>query len=503
MKKIIFLLMIIFNLFSITYATTELKGVWVATVYNLDYPTKQTTDSTLLKSETIAILDNVKDMGLNAVFLQVRPSADALYESEIFPWSKYLTGENGTSPDNGFDPLDFWVDEAHKRGIELHAWINPYRITKNGDDEYNLISNNSPAKVNNEYVVKYSDGNYYFNPGIPKVRELVVDGVLEIIRNYDVDGIHMDDYFYPGTNFDDLDTYKKYGDGFSDIEDWRRNNVDLLVKELDEAIHKENNDISFGISPFGIWANSSKNVLGSNTSGSEAYYSHYADTRKWALEGWVDYIAPQIYWERGHKSADYITLVNWWADTLSKSDTKLYIGLADYRTVGSKTTSTWYGGEEIRQQMKINEESGIILGEIHYRYSSLISDKTLYKLLKEKYYKDEISVYIGNKKLSFEVEPIIENNRVLVPLRTIFEELDAVVGWNDNIVTAKKGNIVVSFEIGSNKMKVNNKTLELDVVAQIKNGRTLVPLRAISEAFNNNVSWNGEDKKIIIDKESV
>lgn len=503
MKKIIFLLMIIFNLFSITYATTELKGVWVATVYNLDYPTKQTTDSTLLKSETIAILDNVKDMGLNAVFLQVRPSADALYESEIFPWSKYLTGENGTSPDNGFDPLDFWVDEAHKRGIELHAWINPYRITKNGDDEYNLISNNSPAKVNNEYVVKYSDGNYYFNPGIPKVRELVVDGVLEIIRNYDVDGIHMDDYFYPGTNFDDLDTYKKYGDGFSDIEDWRRNNVDLLVKELDEAIHKENNDISFGISPFGIWANSSKNVLGSNTSGSEAYYSHYADTRKWALEGWVDYIAPQIYWERGHKSADYITLVNWWADTLSKSDTKLYIGLADYRTVGSKTTSTWYGGEEIRQQMKINEESGIILGEIHYRYSSLISDKTLYKLLKEKYYKDEISVYIGNKKLSFEVEPIIENNRVLVPLRTIFEELDAVVGWNDNIVTAKKGNIVVSFEIGSNKMKVNNKTLELDVAAQIKNGRTLVPLRAISEAFNNNVSWNGEDKKIIIDKESV
>lgn len=499
MKKIFFLFIVLLNIFSFSYATTELKGVWVASVYNLDYPASATKDENTLKNEAVSILNNIEKMGLNAVFLQVRPSADALYNSDIFPWSKYLTGQSGVAPDNGFDPLEFWVEEAHKRNIELHAWINPYRITKSGDEEYNLISDKSPAKVHKEYVVKYSDGNYYFNPGIPEVRKLVIDGALEIIKRYDVDGIHMDDYFYPGSSFDDLDTYKKYGNGFSNIDDWRRENVNLLVKELDEELHKVNKDISFGISPFGIWANSSNNSLGSNTNGTESYYSHYADTRKWALNGWVDYIAPQIYWERGHKSADYITLVNWWADTLNGSDTKLYIGLADYRTVDAKKSSVWYNGKEIDEQMKINESSKIISGEIHYRYSSLISSNSLYKLLSDKYENDEIKVYIKKKEITFDTPPTIENNRTLVPLRTIFEELGAVVEWGDNIVTAKKGNTVITLTIGSNEMKVNEKVVRLEAVAQIRNSRTFVPLRAVSEAFNNNVEWNGVKRIINID----
>lgn len=499
MKKIFFLFIVLLNIFSFSYATTELKGVWVASVYNLDYPASATKDENTLKNEAVSILNNIEKMGLNAVFLQVRPSADALYNSDIFPWSKYLTGQSGVAPDNGFDPLEFWVEEAHKRNIELHAWINPYRITKNGDEEYNLISDKSPAKVHKEYVVKYSDGNYYFNPGIPEVRKLVIDGALEIIKKYDVDGIHMDDYFYPGSSFDDLDTYKKYGNGFSNIDDWRRENVNLLVKELDEELHKVNKDISFGISPFGIWANSSNNSLGSNTNGTESYYSHYADTRKWALNGWVDYIAPQIYWERGHKSADYITLVNWWADTLNGSDTKLYIGLADYRTVDAKKSSVWYNGKEIDEQMKINESSKIISGEIHYRYSSLISSNSLYKLLSDKYENNEIKVYIKKKEITFDTPPTIENNRTLVPLRTIFEELGAVVEWGDNIVTAKKGNTVITLTIGSNEMKVNEKVVRLEAVAQIRNSRTFVPLRAVSEAFNNNVEWNGVKRIINID----
>lgn len=496
MKKIILFSIFVFCLCSFTYATTDLKGVWVATVYNLDYPLKQTKDVSQLKSEAITILNNVSDMGLNAVFLQVRPSADAFYKSDIFPWSKYLTGKNGVAPDNNFDPLEFWVSEAHKRNIELHAWINPYRITKNGDTEYNLISNNSPAKINKGYVVKYSDGNYYFNPGIPEVRKLVIDGALEIVKKYDVDGIHMDDYFYPGSDFNDGETYKKYNNGFSNIEDWRRNNVDLLVKELDEALHKADKDISFGISPAGIWANSNKNSLGSNTSGVESFYSHYADTRKWALNSWVDYIAPQIYWERGHKSADYITLVNWWADTLANSETKLYIGLADYRTVDSKSSSVWYNGKEIDSQMEINKLSKIISGEIHYRYSSLISNKNLYNLIKKRYENDEISVYIGNEKINFEDAPVIENNRTLVPLRGIFEKLGAVVGWNNNVVTAKKENVIISIEIGSNEMKVNDRVVKLQAPAQIRNNRTFVPLRAVSEAFNKDVSWDGVKRVI-------
>ena len=169
----------------------KMKGVWVASVYNLDYPTQPVQNVEQLKGEAINILNNVQDMGLNAVFLQVRPSADAFYESEIFPWSKYLTGTNGVAPNNSFDPLEFWIEEAHKRDIKLHAWINPYRITKNGDTEYNQILSDSPAKKYSEYVVKYSDGNYYFDPAYPEVRELVIDGAVEIIEKYDVDGIHM------------------------------------------------------------------------------------------------------------------------------------------------------------------------------------------------------------------------------------------------------------------------------------------------------------------------
>ena len=178
------------------------------------------------------MLNNISEMGYNAMFFQVRPSADAFYKSNVFPWSKYLTGQNGLAPADGFDPLTFLVEEAHRKGIEVHAWINPYRVTKTGDEEYSAISSSSPVKQHPEYVVKYSDGNYYFNPGIPEVRKIVVDGAVEIVKNYQIDGIHMDDYFYPGMSFDDAETYNKYGKDFSNIGDWRRNNVDLLIQEL-------------------------------------------------------------------------------------------------------------------------------------------------------------------------------------------------------------------------------------------------------------------------------
>ena len=213
------------------------RAVWVASVYNLDYPKKATTDAATLKSQADSILDNCKKMGLNAVILQVRPSADALYRSDIFPWSKYLTGSAGTAPADNFDPLSYWVSEAHKRGIELHAWINPYRITKGGDKEFNSLPSTDPAKVHPDWVVKYTDGNYYFNPGIPEVRKLIESGAAEIARNYDVDGIHMDDYFYPGTDFDDTATFATYGQGFGTVADFRRDNVNLLVKEMNEQLH--------------------------------------------------------------------------------------------------------------------------------------------------------------------------------------------------------------------------------------------------------------------------
>ena len=394
----------------------------------------------------------------------------------------------------------FWVDEAHKRGIEVHAWINPYRITKDGDKEYTSISSESPVKKYPQYVVKHSDGNYYFNPGIPEVRKLVVDGAVEIVNKYDIDGIHMDDYFYPGTDFNDLDTYKKYGKSFSNINDWRRNNVDLLVKELNEAVHNADKNVSFGISPFAIWMNSSNNSLGSNTNGNETYNSHYADTRKWVINSWIDYIAPQIYWEVGHKSADYFTLLSWWDDVVKNSKTKLYIGVADYKAVGVKSSSAWYKGKEIEKQIKLNDGKTNVSGEIHYRYSSIMDDKNIQSIIKKYYKNDEITVFVDGSKVDFDQKPYIESSRTLVPMRAIFEALGANVIWDGEkkSISVSKGGYEIYLDVGSNKMNVNGEVKTIDVPAKLVNNRTMVPLRAISEALASIVNWYPETRAILI-----
>lgn len=503
MKRIVFFIVMCYiclTSISKAYISDDMKGIWVATVYNLDYPSSPTTDVNTLKSEIKTILNNISEMGYNAVFFQVRPSADSFYKSDIFPWSKYLTGQNGLAPLDGFDPLTFLAEEAHKKGIEVHAWINPYRITKKGDEEYASISSESPAKKHPEYVVKYSDGNYYFNPGIPEVRKMVVDGAVEIVKNYQIDGIHMDDYFYPGTSFNDTETYNKYRNGFSNIGDWRRNNVDLLIQEINEAVHKANKNVSFGISPFAIWMNSSSSSLGSNTKGTESYNSHYADTRKWVENSWIDYIAPQIYWEVGHKSANYAELLSWWNNVASGSRTKLYIGLADYKSVGVSSKSVWYRGKEIEKQLKLNDTHINVAGEIHYRYSSMLSDKYVWNIVKKYYKNDEITVFVNGDKVKFDQKPFIENSRTLVPMRAIFEALDAEVIWNGEgrTITVTKGKSSIFLKVDSNKMLVNGKEKTIDVPAKIVGNRTLVPLRAISEALNSDVEWYPDSKTILI-----
>lgn len=351
-------------------ASEEMRGVWVSSVYNLDYPSSPTTDPDKLKAEADEILDNCVKWGLNAVFLQVRPSGDALYKSDLFPWSKYLTGSVGTAPQYGFDPLEYWVEAAHKRGLELHAWINPYRITRSKDTEWNSLPSTHPAKMNPDWVVKYSDGNYYFNPGIPEVRDLVTRGAVEIVQNYDVDGLHMDDYFYPGTDFNDAATYQKYGSGFSNIADFRRDSVNQLVAQLDTAVHNIDPDIQFGISPSGIWANKSTDPRGSNTNGSEHYVSSYADSLYWIENGLVDYIIPQIYWEIGHKLADFATLADWWNDAVAGSDVHLYIGMGAYRCADNPT-GVWTTTDPLFDSLAYLENKDNVGGCVFFRYGSI------------------------------------------------------------------------------------------------------------------------------------
>lgn len=351
-------------------ASGEMRGVWVSSVYNLDYPSSPTTDSDKLKAEADEILDNCVKWGLNAVFLQVRPSGDALYKSDLFPWSKYLTGSVGTAPQDGFDPLEYWVEAAHKRGLELHAWINPYRITRSKDTEWNSLPSTHPAKMNPDWVVKYSDGNYYFNPGIPEVRDLVTRGAVEIVQNYDVDGLHMDDYFYPGTDFNDAATYQKYGSSFSNIADFRRDSVNQLVAQLDTAVHNIDPDIQFGISPSGIWANKSTDPRGSDTNGSEHYVSSYADSLYWIENGLVDYIIPQIYWEIGHKLADFATLADWWNDAVAGSDVHLYIGMGAYRCADNPT-GVWTTTDPLFDSLAYLENKDNVGGCVFFRYGSI------------------------------------------------------------------------------------------------------------------------------------
>jgi len=358
------------------------KGVWVSTVYNLDYPSKPTTDATVLKAEADKILDNCKEMGMTAVFLQVRPSGDALYESDIFPWSKYLTGTQGFAPSGSFDPLTYWIKGAHKRGMELHAWLNPYRVTKGGDTEWNSLAPDNPAKMHPEWTVKYSpDGNYYLNPGLPEVRELVIDGIVEIIENYDVDGIHFDDYFYPGQNFNDNDAYILYGKDFKSLDEWRRNNVDVLIEGVYDAVKSIDKNIQFGVSPQGIWQNKGNSPLGSDTTGSQSY-NHYADTRKWVKDEIIDYICPQIYWYIGQKGADYEVVTNWWADVVRNTDVDLYIGIADYKANSKNVSDPWYGITQIEKQVALNRTIPEVAGEIHFRYKFLVDNSNLFDFYK-------------------------------------------------------------------------------------------------------------------------
>ncbi len=288
----------------------EFRGVWVATVYNIDWPSRPGLSAAQQQAEMISLLNRAAGLRLNAVIFQVRPMADALYKSRIEPWSAYLTGEMGKSP--GYDPLAFAVQEAHRRGLELHAWFNPYRAKTPSQKSVSSkhLTRSKPS------VVRRAGKNLWLDPTSSFVRERMITVVMDVVKRYDVDGIHIDDYFYPypdsggGAGFDDnsnWNTYRKKGGKLS-RDDWRRDHVNRLVRELYSAIKRSKPQVKFGVSPFGIW----KPGYPSNVEGKlDAHGELYADSRRWLHEGWLDYISPQLYWKtKGPQS--FTHLYNWW-----------------------------------------------------------------------------------------------------------------------------------------------------------------------------------------------
>lgn len=315
----------------------ELRAMWISSVVNIDWPSASGLSAEQQRAELVGWLDTAVEWRLNAVFVQVRPTADAFWPSPLEPWSQYLTGTQGQDP--GYDPLAFLVAEAHARNLELHTWYNPYRVSMQADPTQ-LVPEH-PARVHPEWVWPYG-GKLYFDPGLPAAREHIWAAILDSVERYDIDGVHFDDYFYPypvaGAELPDADTYATHGGGFASIEAWRRDNVDVFVQGMAERIKATKPWVKFGISPFGIWRNAATDPLGSATSGSQSYDTQFADTRRWVLEGWLDYINPQIYWQIGLAVADYAALVPWWADVAAASATHLYVGEALYKVTSGVFT---------------------------------------------------------------------------------------------------------------------------------------------------------------------
>lgn len=364
----------------------EFRAVWLATVGNIDWPAKPLAPSDTQKKELTDIIEFHHQSGINAVFFQIRPAADAFYAKSREPWSQWLTGKQGQAPSPLFDPLEVAIKEAHKRGMELHAWFNPYRATLSANE-----TNLSPTHITRlkpEWFLTYG-GTKLFNPGLPEVREYIVQVVLNVVDNYDIDGVHMDDYFYPyqiaGQKIKDSATFAKYNNGFTDIEDWRRNNVDLLIKTLTDSIHKHKPFMKFGISPFGIWKNSYRDPEGSDTHGGDSYYELYADTRKWVKNGWVDYINPQLYWPIGYGAADYAKLLNWWS--LNTYDRHLYIGHGAYRVNEIRNAGFKQPGQ-IPEQIKLLRKNPRVQGSVFFSSKSLINNPLgVNDSLSDNYYK--------------------------------------------------------------------------------------------------------------------
>ena len=309
------------------YPKREFRAAWIQSVNGQfrGMPTEK------LKQNLIGQLNSLQKAGINAIIFQVRPEADALYASRLEPWSRFLTGVQGKAPEPYWDPMQFMIDECHKRGMEFHAWINPYRTKTTLKSE---LAPNHVYNIHPEWFVTYGD-QLYFDPALPESRRHICMVVSDIVSRYDVDAIHMDDYFYPypikGKDFPDDASFARFGGGFSNKGDWRRSNVNVLIKKLHETIREIKPWVKFGISPFGIYRNESSDPLGSKTKGLQNYDDLYADVLLWAREGWIDYNIPQIYWHIGHPVADYETLVKWWAR--NTENRPLFIGQSVMNTV--------------------------------------------------------------------------------------------------------------------------------------------------------------------------
>lgn len=381
----------------------EIRGVYIASVSNINFPSKAGIPEDQLRKELDSIVENSRRVGFDTIYFQARPAGDALYDSALFPTSRYLSGKEGKDID--LDPLAYLIEKASKYDMKVVAWVNPYRVTAGKydtkEDALEGLSDENFAKKNPDETVFYG-GKLYFNPGSEAVRKLIADGVREICEGYDVAGILYDDYFYPypvsGETFDDAAAFDGAGTDLS-LGDWRRENVNKMVKLTYDTVKSVSKEMTFGISPFGIWKNASSDLRGSDTRGMEAYSSLYCDALAWIEGEYIDYISPQIYWERGYEIADFSVLTRWWSAQVDGTKVKLVISHAAYRAGAFKL-----GGDEIAQQIHYARNFMGSCGNIQYGYADIVKNTggvadALTALYDEPYNEEETNVTV--KGISF------------------------------------------------------------------------------------------------------
>ena len=357
----------------------ELRGVWISTHLSLDWPNRTQTPEQQ-RAALVGILEHNKATGMNAAFFQVRSQSDAMYPSELEPWSYYLTNNQGSAPAPAWDPLQFAIEESRKRGMELHAWINPYRAVANTASESNTAqyAANHISRTHPEWLLAVGTVKI-LNPGLPEVRDYVTSVIMDIVDRYDVDGIHFDDYFYPSGTINDDAAYAADPRGFpataAGRADWRRDNVNLLIAQVGERIRAAKPWVKFGVSPSGIYRSSTDPAIGSPTSsGANQHFVHnFADSRTWLRQGWVDYLAPQVYWYIGQAGSDYKLLVPWWSG--NAFGRHVYVGIADYKM----NTAGWLDPKQVANQIALNRAQAGIAGQIHFRHAFLAANPLGYR----------------------------------------------------------------------------------------------------------------------------
>lgn len=363
----------------------ELRGAWIATVVNIDWPKNGKDALEKKKQDYLEILNFYQDLNFNAAIVQVRTAGDAFYPSELSPWSAYLTGEQGAAEEEYAELLQWMIDATHEKGMEFHAWMNPYRATFNLDTT--SLSKEHDFYRHPEWMIRYGT-KYYYNPALPEVQDHLVNITNELVENYNIDAIHFDDYFYPykikDEVFRDHKSFEKYRLEGQSLADWRRANVDSLISKLHHGIKSRKPWVQFGISPFGVWRNKSVDPRGSDTRAGQTNYDDlYADPLSWLRNGWIDYLAPQIYWTLDHELASHRTILNWW--NTNTSNANLYVGNGAYRALTDKDPD-WQDKEQLIKQVNLAREAEKVGGNIYFSAKSLMNDREeVVDLLKKEY----------------------------------------------------------------------------------------------------------------------